>query len=229
VIVAPVWWERAYPQINRPLFNAVLRRGGGYLSVSPRDAIPLKFVFFRRNEALAALSEVIVLGECPAKSGARNAMLHARRLGRERFVQAFSYGETRARGAFQEWSRGDCQLLYQPGPVLQSLSRAGPFDNERWCAAQKLEKDAKKFQTKRRRVSREPSRLLTPSLPEDPTARAVVCALTAGAVTIEQICERSRLNPAEAQHQILLLTLGGVVKEDERGLLRYHGAGHERG
>jgi predicted Rossmann fold nucleotide-binding protein DprA/Smf involved in DNA uptake len=237
LIVAPVWWERAYPQTNRALFNAVLKAGGGYLSIASPEAIPLKFVFFRRNEALAALSGVVVLGECPLKSGARNAMLHARRLGRKRFVQAFSYGEARAQGSFQELSRGDCELLYEPGPVIQALNAVGPFESERWTQVE--ERRAKvaegrrvarvpRTEPKKRANSQTQMEFSTPPLPEDLAARAVACALLAGAVTVEQICEQSLLSPAEAQHQILLLTLGGLVAEDGRGLLRYHGAGHER-
>lgn len=237
LIVAPVWWERAYPHTNRPLFNAVLKAGGGYLSIAPPEAIPLKFVFFRRNEALAALSALMVLGECPVKSGARNAMLHARRLGRQRFVQAFSYGQVRAQGSFQEWSRGDCELLYQPGAVIQALNAAGPFENERWAQVQEQRaraaedhQAARVPRPRQQKRAKSPAQMefSTPTLPEDPAARAVACALLAGAGTVEQICEQSQLSPAEAQHQILLLTLGGLVAEDGRGLLRYHGAGHER-
>lgn len=55
------------------------------------------------------------------------------------------------------------------------------------------------------------------TVPVDPVQRA----LALGARTIDEICERAGLDAAVVQHQILLLTLAGLVREDDRGLLRY--------
>lgn len=57
----------------------------------------------------------------------------------------------------------------------------------------------------------------SPALPADP----ILQELALGASTVDELCERTGLEAATVQHRVLLLTLEGRVREDERGLLRY--------
>lgn len=64
-----------------------------------------------------------------------------------------------------------------------------------------------------------PAKLRTRAKP--PPADPILGAMTLGARTIDEICDRTGLAAGSVQHQILLLTLEGRVREDDRGLLRY--------
>lgn len=132
LVVAPTWFDVAYPKVNQTLFARILHKGGGYLTVSHAEARPLPHIFFRRNEALVALSHAVVLGECPFKSGAKNAMLHARALRRPRFALPFLFGERGARGSWEEIVVHGAEMLIDAVPVLHLLEEYGPFENDKW-------------------------------------------------------------------------------------------------
>lgn len=132
LVVAPTWYDVAYPKVNQKLFARILQKGGGYLTVSHAGARPLPYVFFRRNEALVALSHAVILGECPFKSGAKNAMLHARALRRPRFALPFLFEERGARGSWEEIVVHGAEILIDAEPVLDLLEEYGPFENDKW-------------------------------------------------------------------------------------------------
>ncbi len=61
---------RCYPPENRELARAILQHGGAIVSELPFNKPPNAFHFPRRNRIIAALSEVVVVVEGEAKSGA---------------------------------------------------------------------------------------------------------------------------------------------------------------
>lgn len=61
---------RCYPPENRELAKALLQHGGAIVSELPFNKPPNAFHFPRRNRIIAALSEVVVVVEGEAKSGA---------------------------------------------------------------------------------------------------------------------------------------------------------------
>ena len=61
---------RCYPPENRELAKALLQHGGALVSELPFNKPPNAFHFPRRNRIIAALSELIVVVEGEAKSGA---------------------------------------------------------------------------------------------------------------------------------------------------------------
>ena len=61
---------RCYPPENRDLARALLKHGGAIVSELPFNKPPNAFHFPRRNRIIAALSEVVVVVEGEAKSGA---------------------------------------------------------------------------------------------------------------------------------------------------------------
>ncbi|HSC89699.1 MAG TPA: DNA-processing protein DprA, partial [Polyangiaceae bacterium] len=63
LVVGPVWLDRAYPEENRPLFAEILKRGGAYCCVTGEETKAHYPSFFRRNEALVALCQLLIVGE----------------------------------------------------------------------------------------------------------------------------------------------------------------------
>ncbi len=89
VVVAGSGLSVPYPHGAEDLWRRAAERGA-VLSVVPPEAPPKPPTFFRRNGVLAALSDAVVLVECPLDSGARNTTAQARRLGRPVWVLTHS-------------------------------------------------------------------------------------------------------------------------------------------
>jgi predicted Rossmann fold nucleotide-binding protein DprA/Smf involved in DNA uptake len=243
LVIAPTWYDVAYPKRNAPLFEKIIQAGGGYLTVSPTAARPLPYVFFRRNEALVATSHAIVLGECPHKSGAKNAMLHARRLRRPRFALPFGFASPGSRGTAEEVLTHGAEILADEQPVLRLLEEYGDFDNERWLTYLGDLAEKAPDATRRRRPQLgwdfDGGLALGGAEPEPPCfspqawplvserGRLTLASVAAGNRTVEQICQATGLGPPSVQHEILCLLMEGAVSEDEAGLLRYHSRPHE--
>src|SRR5690606_6401401 len=158
---------------NHRLFKRILETGGAYLSFAKPRAKPLKFAFFRRNEALMAMSHAAVLGECPPKSGARNAMQHARTLGRTRFALPVRFLDKRSRGTWIEIVVHGAELLADEKPVVKFLQGYGTF---------------------------EPVTAAPIPLPELPPEQAeVVQAVRAGRSTVDEICDATGKRPETVQ------------------------------
>ena len=86
LVVAPAGWFTPYPETNRGLFEEIVARGGGYLSLVEPDTRPVTGHFFARNAVLVALAKATVVVQAPVRSGARNAAHIARKLGRPLYV-----------------------------------------------------------------------------------------------------------------------------------------------
>ena len=218
LVVAPVWLDEAYPKENRSLFAEILSRGGGYLTVAESGHLPYDWVFFRRNDVLAALSEVVVLGDCPLRSGARNAMQHARRMNKPRFCLPGSFGDPVSLGTWRESHELGAIYVVNEDPILCELevSGHGPFGVA----------SGRKSKSKRSRQVR--STIDRARLDEvetlEPATRRVLAAVQQGHATPDAIVEETGLETAVVQHQLLLLTLQGLVYQDETGVLRYQTA-----
>lgn len=72
-----------HPRENKPLEEAILNAGGLLLSEQPIGvkANPTRLV--ARNRLQAALSEIVILAQCPAQSGSLHTMRFARKYGRK--------------------------------------------------------------------------------------------------------------------------------------------------
>jgi predicted Rossmann fold nucleotide-binding protein DprA/Smf involved in DNA uptake len=190
------------------MFHRIVAEGGAYLTLAEARTQPLKFAFFRRNEALMALSHAAVLGECPLKSGAVNAMKHASKLSLPRFVLPFGFAEEGSRGSWVEVDSRSARLLFDEQQVLKSLSKQALGDGSR-PAEESLRTHKTEF-----------SVLAPLPMPAGEQGQVVV-AVAEGATTVDRICIATGLEPAAVQYQILLLTLSGHLQEDASGLLRY--------
>lgn len=72
----------AYPARNRPLFDDIVRRGGGLVSCFDRAAPPRRGQFVRRNRIIAGLVDAVVVVGAGATSGALYTAAAARDYGR---------------------------------------------------------------------------------------------------------------------------------------------------
>lgn len=233
LVVGPTRLPEAYPRQNLSLFQSILSRGGAYLSLAPPGQTPFNQAFFLRNEAMVALSHAVVLGECPFKSGAKNAMVHARRMDRVRFVVPFPFDEARAMGAWDEVVNRGGRLLSGAPEILDLLSRAGSFENPRWwrylCEQRELSggdpSEAREARLPSSRTRVDTRRATSKSNVRVPPRVVSECgiegALRRGATTVDEICEMTKIPVAEVQHRVTLLTLQGHVRKDAQGLLRY--------
>jgi DNA protecting protein DprA len=70
VVVIGCGLSRLYPKENRPLFEEILEKGGLIVSEFPLYVPPNRGNFPARNRVIAALGDVVVIGQSPAKSGA---------------------------------------------------------------------------------------------------------------------------------------------------------------
>ena len=78
-----------HPRENKVLEDSILRNGGLMLSEQPIGvkANPSRLV--ARNRLQAALSEAVILAQCPAQSGSLHTMRFARKYGRESLAATF--------------------------------------------------------------------------------------------------------------------------------------------
>ena len=247
IVIAPTWLPYAYPLSNHRLFHRVLTSGGAYLTVADENTRPMKFAFFRRNEVLMALSHATVLGECPRKSGAKNAMLHARKLGRTRFALPFRFGDKRALGLWTEIVDQGAELLAEESPLLRLLEEYGEFENEIWRGYIESGRIVSNSRSRGAAVvpemltslphfgapsqshsgGRRGSRRARPAIEafgahRSEAEKSVLRAVLRGGGTVDAICRATSLPPEEVQHIVLVLTLAGELADDERGLLRLH-------
>lgn len=245
LVIAPTWLQVAYPTENRELFHEIILGKGGYLTVAERDQRPLNPAFFYRNEILAALSDAIVLGDCPFRSGARNAMFHARRMEKPRFCLPGVFGEPASLGNWMESHELGANAIVSVEPILRLLKAGNDdYNNETWTAV-----DVEPLQKKRalaRQSARSPRQSVQapcagvvpptlgrptdrPSFPQGASEemRIVANAVASGCWTPDAIAESSGMPVATVQHQILLLTLEGLVFQDDTGVLRYHAPDYE--
>ena len=78
-----------HPRENKPLENAILEHGGLLLSeqMIGVKANPTRLV--ARNRLQAALSEAVILAQCPAQSGSLHTMRFARKYGKRSLAATF--------------------------------------------------------------------------------------------------------------------------------------------
>lgn len=138
LVVAPSSYERPYPAQHAELFAQILEAGGGLLSEHAAEAVAQRHVFFRRNAIMVACSAAVVLVEAPYRSGARNAALWARRLGRPLFVVPHAPWNAKGRGCITELRLG-AQPLMNHKDVLRALIDRGYRQLELGSGARAME------------------------------------------------------------------------------------------
>jgi DNA processing protein len=101
--------EHVFPPRHRELAARIAASGGAVLSPFPPENVPQPWQFLARNGVIAALSDVVVVVEAAARSGALNTAGHAADLGRP--VLAFPGDVERPKAA-------GCNALIRDGATL---------------------------------------------------------------------------------------------------------------
>jgi DNA processing protein len=220
LVVAPAWLHRATPGMNVRLFDLAVERGGGYLTVaSPTDSL-IEPTYWRRNEILVALCDVVLFGEMGVPSGALSAARYARNLGVPRFILPWHPGAPDLRGTQAELERG--AIPYYRSGQLVSLLSARTFDNpdywERSPAA--LVGPPRKRKRRRKKAAAASSCEVVATSFRAIDGDPVLDAIARGATTVDLLVEATGLSAAAAQHRVLGLTLEGAVYRDQGGLLQ---------
>lgn len=198
LVVAPAGWNKPFPPELASLFQEVVDRGGGYLSLCAPDEPATRARFFPRNACLVALAHVVIVVEAGFRSGARNAAKHARTLGRKLFVVPSAPWIGSGRGCIAELKGGAAPLesardalaylkeanLHVLGPQL-GLPLLGALGSE----------------------------------PTPPGPISVLAAILAGANTYDAICDVTGLDLAAAQRAVFDLRVAKSVYLDPSGFL----------
>jgi len=229
LVVAASSFDRPFPAEHRPLFERVVKRGGGYLSCFELGVDARRHQFLDRNALLVALCHALIVVEAPLRSGARNAAKWARRLGRPCFVVPSPPWNERGRGCIAELQLG-ARPFGGPQDVMQLLAEQALHvlgsDGEgvgaqtprarRPSAASRL--GSPRSTAKAKRAARSGNSAPAEAEAElDALLAAVLRVIRAGAEHPDQVAERAGLSAAEVNHALLRLTLGGHIVRSPLG------------
>lgn len=120
-----------YPPRHRTLFTQILEAGGAWLSETPIGAPALGFRFLKRNRLIAALVELVVVVQAPARSGALSTARFARALDRPVLAVPAAPWDPRGAGTLALLAAG-ARMCRAPVDVLELLGLPGiPIDPPR--------------------------------------------------------------------------------------------------
>jgi DNA processing protein len=172
-----------YPGEHRELFARVVQAGGAVVSEQPLGTRPSRGTFPRRNRLIGAMSEVLVVVQAGARSGALLTAAEARRLGRHVLAVPGPVDRDPSAGVHRLIREG-AGLCEGPQDIL-SLMGVRPAEPA-------------------------PARGATAE-PVGEAAARVLAALSAEALPFDQVASRSGLEVAQAAEALLELELGGAI------------------
>ncbi len=174
--------RRLFPARHRPLAERMVVEGGAVLSPYPPDQPAFPGQFLERNGVVAALADVVVVIEAPARSGALNTAGWA--AGRIPVLAVPGDVDRAHVQGCLALIRDGATLARGPHDVLEALGRPLllPLGSRRAAAAR------------------------------DPTAIALLRALEGGASGFDDIVAASGVEPSAALAALALLELEGAVE-----------------
>lgn len=185
VVVHGTALDATYPRAHRGLFEDVLRAGGAWLSETPSGAPAEAWRFLARNRLIAALSELVIVVQAPARSGALSTARFARALGRTLMVVPAAPWDPRGEGALELLARGDARPCRSSSDVLALVGLPA--------------------------VALAPAR---PRLLEaDPDAARLLEALQARPARVDELVARTGLPAARVQALLVQLSLRGKARQ----------------
>jgi DNA processing protein len=194
VAVLPTPLDAPYPVMNMGLFRRIAS-AGGLLSEHPLGTPIFKARFLQRNRLVAALAQVVVVVQAPARSGALSTAAVARKLGRPVLGVPHAPGDPLGEGCLALLAQG-AGICRDSADVL-SLAAAGSAES---------------------RSTKRPTNLRRPGKDKefqglDSDERAVLRALSVGLSTVDQLCQGTALPAARVQRALLMLLLSKVIHE----------------
>lgn len=176
--------EALYPPRNRPLFMRILEAGGGWLSETPPGAPALRARFVKRNRIIAALSDLVVVVQAPARSGALSTARYARKLSLPVLAMPAAPWDPRGEGTLELIASG-ARMCRSSADVLDLLGLPGvPVDP--------------------------PS---APHPPSN-DASLVHAALQDGAAHVDALVQRTKLPAARVQVALIELALAARAQQE---------------
>lgn len=226
LVVAPSSFDCPYPERNRGLFHRVVERGGGYLTFFDTPTVARRHAFFARNALLVSLSATLVIVQAPFRSGARNAALWARTLGRPYWVVPHPPWCLRGSSSVAELRLGG-KPLATAKELLGWLAERGHHGvplAERWGETTcDVELEAAQQRLATSCASEDyhnatTERLLERNLPHLDICR-LVSQLRSGPRHPDELCSALDWQPAHLISTVLHGTLMGEVVRTETGLI----------
>lgn len=223
LVVAPSSFDCPYPEQNRGLFHRVVERGGGYLTFFDTPTVARPHVFFARNALMVSLCATLVLVQAPFRSGARNATLWARRLGRPYWVVPHapwcrsgqsSAAELRLGGKPLTTAKDLLSWLAEQGLHAVPLADGGDEPLQEVQTAQ-IEGTPCRLPDHPNETT---ERLVDRNLPHRDVCR-LVSALQSGPRHPDELCLALGWQPAHLQSIVLHGTLMGEVRRTEAGFI----------
>jgi DNA processing protein len=209
--VAPTGHLHTFPTENAALFAEIGASAGAMVWPFPPDAKPSSPHFFARNRILVALSDVVVVVQAGAPSGALNAAAAARKLGRPLWVVPGSPWTRAFAGCLSEIDRG--------AHVLTSI--------DGFLGAVGLAAKRKPTRLRPRAWADEPASA-TDTLPlfaPPPEHEALWEAVSTEPRHVDEIAARARVCASTAATALLTLALENVVVEGPGGFYRRRNLG----
>ncbi len=218
LVVAPAGWNTPYPESNRELFQNIVARGGGYLSLVAPDQRPLSGHFFARNAVLVALACATVVVQAPVRSGARNAAHIARKLQRLLYVVPSAPWVEVGAGCVVELRLG-ARPLGSISDLLLGLAAIGVHGN-RDPLQLELPLPLSKVVVNAIGEAQKISSSLD-GAPFDPKQQAelapVMQAISAGNTSLDSVCQNLGLMTPIVQSALLRLSLAGCIRISSAG------------
>lgn len=121
--------DRPYPAGHTRLFAAIADGPGAVVSEYPPGTRPARHRFLARNRLLAALSSAVVVTEAGRRSGARNTVAWARRLGRPTMACPGPITSAASVGCHHMIRRGEAIVVGGSADVLAEIT-AGALSGE---------------------------------------------------------------------------------------------------
>ena len=116
--------DRPYPLAHTSLFERIAE-DGLLLSEWPPEAAPHRQRFLTRNRVIAALTRGTVVVEAAARSGARQTLGRARRLGRPAMVVPGPVTSALSAGCHAELRDFECRVVTSVAEVIEEVGRIG--------------------------------------------------------------------------------------------------------
>jgi DNA processing protein len=185
--------DRPYPVGHSSLFERIVEEGL-LLSEWPPGAAPHRHRFLIRNRVIAAATRGTVVVEAAARSGARQTLGRARRLGRATMAVPGPVTSALSVGCHEELRRLGTRLVTTVAEILEEVGRIGDDLAPRPLATQ-----------------RPHDRL-------DPLARQILDAvLPSRPRTAEQVAAAAGVTAQEARRTLPLLVSAGFVRPGDDG------------
>jgi DNA processing protein len=214
VVVAPCGFERPYPASNTELFQRIVDVGGAYVSLVPGSVAATSAAFFPRNGCLVALAHAVVMVQAPLRSGARNALAQARRLGRPVLVAPEAPWRSEGAGCIAELKLG-ARPIASCRDVLAVLEQQGlrPIRTTAQPDNQQLGLWSSSASPRQQAVS------APPESDDDPARQQVFDAVRRGATHVDQVCKLTGLPASRVKCLLLALELDGRIRCEPCGVL----------